>query len=105
MFGLFKKQKPLDQETEFVFIWYKKLVNNGKTHFTAPFRTKVKAKTREEAVDNLTDFALQKMTLQIVEENDFNSSEIMKLQKEFEELNNKFQKQIDELFKPKNTTK
>lgn len=104
MWNLFKKKKqeqPADQK-EFVFIWYKKMVSGNKTHYTAPFRTKIMATTRKEAMDKLSNFALRKMTLQIIEEKDFDSSDLMKLQKHFEDLNNKFQEQLDKIFSSTN---
>lgn len=88
-------------ETEFTFIWYKKMQSGGKTHYTQPFRTKVKAKTREEAKDKVINFAMAKMTLQVIEEKDFDSTELMKLQKEFDKLNEQFTKITDDLFAPK----
>ena len=88
-------------ETEFTFIWYKKMQTGNKTHYTQPFRTKVKAKTREEAKDKVINFAMNKMTLQVIEEKDFNSTEMMKLQKEFDKLNEQFTKITNDLFPQK----
>lgn len=89
-------------ETEFTFIWYKKMQTGNKTHYTQPFRTKVKAKSREEAKGKVINFAMHKMTLQVIEEKDFDSTEIMKLQKEFDTLNERFSKITEDLFSPKN---
>ena len=76
-----RNQKPEPAETEFTFIWFKKLHTKNTTHFTAPFRTKVTAKTREEAKQKLADFIMNKMKLIIVEEKDFPSEDIARLQK------------------------
>ena len=70
-------------ETEFTFIWYKKIQTGNKTHYTQPFRTKVKAKTREEAKVKLVNFVMKKMILHVIEEKDFDTTEIMKIQEEF----------------------
>lgn len=95
MFNLFKKKKSIEEEgTEFTFIWYKKMVNGNKTHYTQPFRTKVKAKTREEAIKKVENFALQKMTLVVVEESKFTSNKINLMTKEFDKLNEQFEKMI-----------
>jgi len=93
----FMRESEIDDEIEFSFIWYKKMVNGNKTHFTQPFRTKIKAKTREEARKKVTDFALQKMTLVVVDENKFNSSEISQITEQFEKLNEQIKKTIDNL--------
>lgn len=92
MFNLFKKNNQSSEETEFIFIWYKKMMNGNSTHYTAPFRTKVKAKTIEEAVNKLKTFALSKMTLCVVEEKDFNNKDELKnLQNTFDELSKKME--------------
>lgn len=87
IFNKKKETQPNSEEKEYTFIWYKKMISGSKTHYTSPFRTKVKAKTKTEAVDKITSFALSKMTLCVVEEKDFNKSEIMKIQKTFNDLN------------------
>ena len=92
-----KEEKKEDEGTEFTFIWYKKMVSGDKTHYTAPFRTKVKAKTRKEAVDKLTNFALQKMTLCILEEKDFEGTDIGKMQKTFDKLSDEMEKMFCKL--------
>jgi len=107
MFNLFKSKKKIknvkiEGEQEFTFIWYKKMITGNKTYYTQPFRTKVKAKTREDAKDRVINFAMHKMTLCVIEEKDFDSIEIMKLQKEFDKLNEQFTKITQDLFTPKN---
>lgn len=72
---------------EFVFIWYKKMQNGDKTHYTEPFRTVVKANNREEAVEQLTQFALKKMTLCIHDEANFIRSDYSKIQEDFHYMN------------------
>ncbi len=91
---LFKKDNkvkghrpPDDNEREYTFIWYKKMENGNSTYYTQPFRTKIKAKSREEAADKVKDFALRKMTLVIREEKDYDSSDLNKLNKQFDEVN------------------
>lgn len=93
---LFGKKKQKEQnggevksdatEKEFSLIWYKKMQVGNKTHYTAPFRTKIKAKTRKEAVDKLTSFALNKMTLCVHEEKDFHNSDLSKMQQTFDRM-------------------
>ena len=59
----------------------------GKTYFTQPFRTKINAKNKTEAKDKLLNFILGKMTVVIVEEKDYNKTDVAKLQKNFDQLN------------------
>ena len=92
-----KEKKQEDEGTKFTFVWYKKMVSGNKTHYTAPFRTKVTAKTRKEAIDKLTNFALQKMTLEIYEEKDFEGTEISKMQKTFDRLSDEMEKMFGKL--------
>ena len=84
-------QKESEKEQEFSFVWYKRMVNNGKTHYTEPFRTKIKAKTRELAIEKCQNFAMNKMTLVIWNEADFDKSEISVMQKEFDKLANQME--------------
>lgn len=85
------------EQKEYVFIWYKKLVNGTVTHYTQPFRTSVKAATYFEARDKVADIALQRMTLVIVDEAEFKRTHLFKLRNSFNELNKKF----NHLFKDK----
>lgn len=78
---------PNDDEREFSFIWYKTMEAGNRLYYTQPFRTKVKAKSREEAAEKVKDFALRKMNLVIREEKDYNSSDINKINKQFDEIN------------------
>ena len=82
---------------EFVFIWYKKMEIGNSTHYTAPYRTKIRAKNREEASKKCTDFALRKMSLCICEEKDYDSSQLGNLRKSFDDLD----KQMDDIFNRK----
>lgn len=92
---LFKKEgnkvkghrPPDDNEREFTFIWYKKMQMGDTTYYTQPFRTKVRAKTRDDASKKVEDFALRKMTLVIREEKDYDSSDLNKINKQFDEIN------------------
>ena len=89
-------------EKEFTFIWFKKIsFKNNVTHYTAPFRTKIKAKSKEDAKQILVDLVMSKMTLEIAEEKDFNSSELMKFKKKFDELNKEFQDNLNKILKTK----
>ncbi len=81
----------IPEEKEYCFIWYKKMINGDTTHYTQPFRTTVKARSREEAVAKVERFALKKMTLVIVDAGKFEKSELSKFQKTFEELNKSLQ--------------
>lgn len=99
---LFGKKKQKEQnggevksdgtEKEFSLIWYKKMQVGNKTHYTAPFRTKIRAKTKKEAIDKLTPFALNKMTLCIHEEQDFKNSDISKMQRTFDSISDEMNK-------------
>lgn len=92
---LFKKRKKLaesENEQEYVFIWYKKMEVGNKTIFTQPFRTRVMAKSEEEAKNKVTNFALGKMKLVIVPEKDYRSTQLSNLSNLFEELNEKMKK-------------
>jgi hypothetical protein len=55
MFNWFKKKKQEDEGIEYSFIWYKKLESGNKTFYTQPFRTKVRAKSFEEAKEKIRD--------------------------------------------------
>jgi len=72
---------------DFTFIWYKKLQNGNKTHYTEPFKTTIKAKNREEAVEQLTQFALYKMILCIHDEDTFNKNDFKEVQNSFNYIN------------------
>jgi len=76
-----------NDEREYTFIWYKKMQTGSTTHYTKPFRTKVIAKSRDEAQRKVTDFALRKMTLVLREEKDYNLDDLNKINKEFDEVN------------------
>jgi len=85
-----KGHRPPDDnngEREYTFIWYKKMQTGDKIYYTQPFRTKVMAKSREEASKKVEDFALRKMTLVIREEKDYDSSDLNKINKQFDEVN------------------
>jgi hypothetical protein len=95
MFNWLKKKKQEDEGIEYSFIWYKKLESGNKTFYTQPFRTKVKAKSFEEAKEKATKFALGKMKLVIVSEDGFDKTDLSKFEKGFDDI----YKQMDELFK------
>ena len=89
---------------DFTFIWYKKLQNSNTTHYTEPFKTTIKAKNREEAVEVLTQFALKKMTLCIHDEENFRKSDYMKVQSSFYQMNKAMadmEKEINNVFNRK----
>jgi hypothetical protein len=94
--------EPKEGETEFTFIWFKKMINGSTTHYTQPFRTKVFAKTRDEAKKKVSDFALQRMTLVVVDEDSYKAQEIYKMRDEFDKMNKEFDrvfKEMDNEFK------
>ncbi len=88
-----KKKQEDSNEQEYTFIWYKKMENKDKVFYTQPFRTKVRAKDKNEAVEKVTQFALSKMKLVIVEEDKYTKSDLSNLQKSFDDL----YKQMDDL--------
>ncbi len=88
------KKKEDTQETEYSIIWYKEMMSGNKKFYTQPFRTKVKAKNYEEAERKVTDFALSKMKLILVREEDFNKKDLSAFDKFFNDIS----KQMDELF-------
>lgn len=90
-------QQPQEGEREFVFYWYKQTVikntrNEIKKSFTMPFRTKVYAKSFDEAKEKLINFALSKTELIILTEQEWKEggTEIEQFMKEFDALNDKF---------------
>ena len=87
-------------ETEFSFIWYKKLKTGNTSFYTAPFRTKIKAKTKEEAREKLTKLVNENMKLYIVDEKDFDTTNIGNIQKSFEDIN----RHMDKTFKNMEST-
>ena len=97
MFSWFEKNKKEEESKgiEYSFIWYKRMkTKKGKTFFTQPFRTKVKAKNYDEAKEKVTNFALNKMQLVIVSEDRFDKTDLSKLEKGFDDL----YKQMGSLF-------
>lgn len=100
MFDFLKDKKEKLDEKTFHFIWYKKMTMKDKVHYTAPFRTSVSAKTKEEAEKKLTDFVERKMELCIVEEKDFKKQgEFSVFQEEFEKLSKLMEKTFSNLGK------
>ena len=87
--------KPENGEQEFTFIWYKKTEIGNKNHYTEPFKTTVTAKDKKEALDKVTNFAMNKMKLVIYDEKHFNSSELGRIRKSFSDMN----KMMDDFFK------
>ena len=85
MFNLFNRNK--GEEKEYTFIWYKTMETGGTTHYTKPFRTKVKAKSETEAREKLTKFVLGKMKLKMHLEQDYNKSDISRFQQIFDSFN------------------
>lgn len=89
---IFDKENNLKNEEEYTFIWYKEINFQNKTHYTAPFRTKVKAKTFDEAKEKVAAFAMSKMKLVIMEETEYNKSKLQRsnvdLKKHFDEIQN-----------------
>lgn len=80
------KRKKKDEGVEYSFIWYKEMKNGNKIFYTQPFRTKVKAKSFEEAKEKATRFALDKMKLIIVSENEYEKTDLSKFEKGFDEI-------------------
>lgn len=91
-----------DGNKEYSLIWYKKMQLRATTHYTRPYKTKVREKNLDEAKEKVCRFTLSKMTLQIFEEKDFDSSEIMIFQKKFEKLNTEFNDAMEKVFNNKN---
>jgi|ERR1035437_5501029 hypothetical protein len=87
--------KPEIGEREFTFIWYKKTEIGNKNHYTEPFRTTVTAKDRKDALEKVTNFAMGKMKLVIYDEKHFDSSELGRIRKSFDDMN----KMMDNFFK------
>lgn len=84
-----------DSLQEFVFIWYKRMETGGKTVFTQPFRTKIRAKNELEAKQKMEDFAMRKMELVIIKEGDesaFEKDSLMNIQKDFAEMYDRMEK-------------
>ncbi len=82
VFGTNKKHKQGgdvksdEREQEYTFIYYKKTkINDSTTHYTQPYRIKVKGKTRKEAVDKCINYAMHSMKLVVVDEKDYNKDE------------------------------
>ena len=85
-------------EKEYTFIYYKKTkINDSTTHYTQPYRVKVKGKTKQEAVDKCINYAMHSMKLVVVEEKDYNKDELGRINTEFDNLN----KRMNEIFNKK----
>lgn len=82
----------IPEEKEFIFIWYKKMVNGNTTHYTQPFRVKMKARSHDEAVAKVERIALQRMKLIIVDEENFQKDHLGVLRNSFKDLNKIFDK-------------
>jgi len=84
---------------EYTFIWYKKMETKNRVDYTRPYRTKVKAKSFEEAKEKAIQFALSKMQLVIYEENpsNTNSDDLDKFMHQFDDLNQKMKDFSDKL--------
>lgn len=94
--------KLADGDKEFVFIWYKKTQIGTNIHYTEPFRTKIKAANREDAVEGLKNLALKRVTLCIHDESDFSNLEYSKMRVGFNNLNQQMKrmtKDFDNNFK------
>ena len=89
-------------EKEFTFIWYKRMQSGNTTHYTQPFRTKIKARDRDEAKEKLGKFIMGKMSVVICDENDFKKSDYNSFNKHFEYLNQKMKDMDDLLTKKRN---
>lgn len=88
--------KSNDREQEYTFIYYKKTkINDTTTHYTQPYRIKVKGKTRQEAVDKCINYAMHSMKLVVVDEKDYNKDELGRISNDFNNLNQR----MNELFK------
>lgn len=103
MFGWLKRKNKEQSEKliEYSFIWYKKMENGNTTHYTKPFRTKVKARNYEEAKEKVEKFALAKMKLVIMSEDGFDKSDLSDLNRSFDDLNKQYEK-MDSIFKKYN---
>lgn len=80
------------------------MVNHNTIHYTMPFRTKLKAANREEALAKLKNFALNKMTLVITEEKNFPKDFIAKSQQRFAEISKEMQEAFNDIEKSLNKT-
>lgn len=89
LFKLFNKNKKQNssEENEYSLIWYKRMYAGKRTHYTQPFRTRVKAKSYEEAKEKLASMVLSKMQLVITPEHDFDKTELYMVQSEFNKVN------------------
>ena len=101
-FNLLKWFKPKEDTSnlkEYTFIWYKKMETKKGVDYTRPYRTKVKAKSFEEAKDKAIQFALSKMQLVIYEENPLNtnSDDLEKFMRQFDDLNQKMKDFSDKM--------
>lgn len=101
MLNFFKKKNKPEEDglIEYTFIWYKEMKNGNSTNYTAPFRTKVRAKTKQEAVDKVTEFALGKMKLVVFEEKDFKNTNVSKMQEYFNDVNKGLNQMFDKFNK------
>jgi hypothetical protein len=97
LFGKKKVETPTgvnDDEKEYSFIWYREMKVGGTTNYTVPCRTKVKAKNFTDAKIKCVNFAIGKMKLIVVEESNYNKTNLASFEKSFESLN----KQMNDLF-------
>jgi hypothetical protein len=70
-------------EKVYFLVWYKKIVNGDKTHYTQPFRTKVYAYNIGQAKERLEKAISKRMELVMVEENEYNTSDLRRMHSQF----------------------
>jgi len=74
------------KETEYTFVWFKKMQNGKRMHYTKPFRTKVTASSFEEAKKKVEEFAMSKMKLIVLSEDEYNRCDIRKFQEDLDKV-------------------
>lgn len=79
---------PLDTSNKkpFIFLWYKKVSTASTPKLTVLFKTTVHADSRNEAIKKFANFIFNKMELCVVEEKDFDTTDMEKLNRIAKEL-------------------
>lgn len=80
-------------------IWYVKLQNKGETMYMQPFRTKIMASSLKEAEDKVADFAINKLELIIMPEEQFIHTRLHKLRSFFADFSPRIKSLFDMLEK------
>ena len=74
------------KDGEYTFVWYTEMETNGKTFFTQPFRTRIKAGNINEAKKELKKIVNSRMNIVIMTEDEYKKSPVSRLKDSINKL-------------------